>query len=241
MASSVRFERLVIAVALALAPATLAGQDPPPHLFFAGVWTLNVEESLASSDVVKTAPTPPVSDPPPRPIGPGTPSDGAGRGPQFRDPIKDGFIPPTVGNATNPPQAPKDKGRALTTQEKLLLELTTPPTTLVVSGTADAISVAWDGRSATFTTDGREEKHRFVHGTVKTRTTWTGPRVRQELDAGHDLKLVRTLELDDQGRLIVLTRPANDQSIEFESKLVSRAGVAAGKGRKRAVYDPVAR
>ena len=237
-----RLAPLVTAAALAIAPIALARQEPPAKPSLTGTWTLNLEESSASSDVVRTAPLPPPPDAAPRPVGPGTATDGAGRGPQFRDPSQDGsLIPPTLGGSGTPPAPPKDKGRALSKDEKLLLELTTPPTTLALTASAAAVSIKCGGRSEIFATDGREEKHRFVNGTVKVRTTWADGKLRQELDATRDLKLIRTLEVDDHGRLIILTRPADDQSIEFDSTLISRAGAAAGKGRKRAVYDPAVR
>ncbi len=49
---------------------------------------------------------------------------------------------------------------------------------------------------------------------------------------------MRTLELDENKRLIVVTKPADDKSLMFETQLVSRLGTdATAKGRKRAVYD----
>ena len=189
---------------------------------------------------MKTAPTPP---PPIRRDGrrPGGATDGASspRGPQFSDPTKTGsLLPPTLGTpSSTPPAAPKDKGRKLTPEEKLLLELTTPPSTLVVKATSDAVTVTREGRTDVYKTNGAEEKHKLINGSVKTKTSWVNEMLRQELTAG-DLKLVRTLELDENKRLIVVTKPADDKSLMFQTQLVSRLGTdATAKGRKRAVYD----
>ena len=230
---------IVAIAAVAGAHAGRAQTATPALPDLSGTWTLNFEASSASSDVQKTAPTPPPPDPPARPVGPGGATDGAsGRGPLFTDPTKTGsLLPPNLGTPSGPPQPPKDKGRALTSEEKLLLELTTPPSTLVVTATADAITVVREGRKDVYKTDGNEEKHKLINGTVKTKTYWVNQTLRQELMVG-DLKLARTLELDADKHLIVITKPADDKSLMFETQLISRLGAdATSKGRKRAVYD----
>ena len=239
---AVRVGVLVFAiVAVAGARPELARQDAQSTPDLSGTWTLNFEASSASSDVVKTALTPPPPDPPGRPVGPGGATDGASspRGPQFSDPTKTGsLLPPTLGTSSTPPAAPKDRGRKLTTEERLLLELTTPPSTLVVTATSDAVTMTREGRTDVYKTNGAEEKHKLINGSVKTKTSWVNQTLRQELTAG-DLKLVRTLDLDENKRLIVITKPADDKSLMFETQLVSRLGTeATAKGRKRAVYDP---
>ena len=239
---AIRVGHLVLAaLALSGAHVVLAQTSAPPIPELSGTWTLNFEASTASSDVVKTAPTPPPPDPPGRPVGPGGATDGASspRGPQFNDPTKTGsLLPPTLGTpSSTPPAAPKDKGRKLTPEEKLLLELTTPPSTLVVTATSDAVTIKREGRTDVYKTNGAEEKHKLINGSVKTKTSWVNHALHQELTAG-DLKLVRTLELDENKRLIVVTKPADDKSLMFETQLVSRLGTdATAKGRKRAVYD----
>lgn len=229
----------IVAVAGARAGRAQTGAPPIPEL--SGTWSLNFEASSASSDVMKTAPTPPPPDPPGRPVGPGGATDGASspRGPQFSDPSKTGsLLPPNLGTPSTPPAAPKDKGRKLTAEERLLLELTTPPSTLVVSATQDAVTVKREGRTDVYKTNGVEERHKLINGSVKTKTSWVNQALHQELAIG-DLKLVRTLELDENKRLIVITKPADDKSLMFQTQLVSRLGTdATAKGRKRAVYDP---
>lgn len=242
---AIRVGTSIVTIVLALTAvagvrAGRAHQDAQSIPALSGTWTLNFEASTASSDVQKTAPTPPPPDPPGRPVGPGGATDGAsGRGPMFNDPTKTGsLLPPNLVTPSGPPQPPKDKGRALTSEEKLLLELTTPPSTLVVTATPDAITVVREGRKDVYKTDGKEEKHKLINGTVKTKTYWVNQILRQELTAG-DLKLARTLELDANKRLIVITKPADDKSLMFETQLISRLGAdATSKGRKRAVYDP---
>jgi hypothetical protein len=173
-------------------------------------------------------------------VGPGTPTDGAGRPSPWNDPTKTGsLIPQSVNNALNPTAPPKDKGRALTSDEKLLLEVTTPPSTLTVSVASASMTLTREGRTDTYVTNGVEEKHRCVNGSVKTKTWWGEGILRQEITVSKTVKLLRTFQLDDQHRLIVITRPADDKSLEFEARLISRVGAEAGsKGRKRAVYDP---
>jgi hypothetical protein len=224
-------------IAMAFSGAVLAQSPAVPAL--SGAWSLNIEESSASSDVASTAPTPPAADPPPRPVGPGTPTDGAGRSVPWNDPTKTGsLLPSSVNNALNSSEPPKDKGRALTPREKLLLELTTPPTRLAVTATRDAVTVTREGRTDTYLASGKEEKHRCVNGSIVVKTYWTDGTLRQEINGGDTLKLIRTLQLDDHGRLIVIIRPADDKSVEFETRLVSKLGAdASTKGRKRAVYD----
>lgn len=238
---AIRVGPLVLAiVTVAGVRAGLAQTEAQAIPALSGTWSLNFEASSAASDVVKTAPTPPPPDAPGRPVGPGGATDGASspRGPQFSDPTKTGsLLPPNLGTPSTPPAAPKDKGRKLTTEEKLLLELTTPPSTLVVKTTPDAVTVTREGRTDVYKTNGAEEKHKLINGSVKTKTSWVNQTLRQELTAG-DLKLVRTLELDENRRLIVITKPADDRSLMFETQLVSRLGTdASAKGRKRAVYD----
>jgi len=230
----------VLAMAASSVPFVRAHQDAAALPNLSGTWTLNFEASSASSDVVKTAPTPPPPDPPAHPVGPGGATDGASspRGPLFNDPTKTGsLIPQSVNSALNPTDPPKDKGRKLTSEERLLLELTTPPSTLKVTAAPDAVTVTREGRTDVYKTNGQEEKHKLINGTVKTKTYWVNQTLRQELTAG-DLKLARTLELDADKRLIVITKPADDKSLMFETTLISRLGAdATSKGRKRAVYD----
>ena len=238
---AIRVGLLVLAiVAAAGARPGRAQTDAQAIPDLSGTWSLNFEASSASSDVTKTAPTPPPPDPPGRPVGPGGATDGASspRGPQFNDPSKTGsLLPPNLGTPSTPPAAPKDKGRKLTAEERLLLELTTPPSTLVVKATPDAVTVTREGRTDVYKTNGAEEKHKLINGSIKTKTSWVDNMLRQELTAG-DLKLVRTLQLDENKRLIVITKPADDKSVMFETQLVSRLGTeATAKGRKRAVYD----
>src|SRR5262249_26378834 len=123
------------------------------------------------------------------------------------------------------------------TEEKLLFELTTPPSTLKMTVADDAVTVVREGRTDVYKTNAAEEKHKLVNGTVKTKTYWMNQTLLQELAIG-DLKLVRTLQLDENKRVVVITKPADDKSLEFETKLVSRLGTdTRSKGRKRAVYD----
>jgi len=241
MALKASFSYLVVA-AIASSGALLA-QTTPPRPAISGTWSLNIEESSASSDLVTTAPTPPPPDPPTHPVGPGTVTDGAGRALPWNDPTKTGsLIPQGINNALNPSQPPKDEGRGLTQDEKLLLELTTPPTRLSVSATRDALTMTREGRTDTYVTNGKEEKHQCVNGSIKVKTYWTDSALRQDIDAGPKLKILRTWQLDDQHRLIVITRPADDKSLEFQTRLVSKLGSDANtKGRKRAVYDAESR
>jgi hypothetical protein len=239
---AVRVGPLIFAiVAVAGLRVGLAQTDAQAIPELSGTWSLNFEASSAASDVVKTAPTPPPPDAPGRPVGPGGATDGASspRGPLFTDPTKTGsLLPPNFGTPSTPPAAPKDKGRKLTTAERLLLELTTPPSALTVKATRDAVTVTREGRTDVYKTDGAEEKHKLINGSVKTKTTWQNQTLRQELTAG-DVKLVRTMELDASKRLIVITKPADDKSLMFETQLISRLGTdSTAKGRKRAVYDP---
>ena len=221
------------------AALTQTSQAPAPRPALTGTWSLNLEESSASSDVASTAPTPPPPDPTPtQPVGPGLPTDGVGRSSPFNDPTKTGsLLPQNLTNAMNPGQ-PKDTGHKLTDHERLLLELTTPPSRLVVTAASDFVTVTHEGRTDTYLVNAKVEKHKLVNGSIKTKTYWTDSALRQEIDAGDGLKLLRTFQVDDHGRLVVITRPADDKSLEFETTLVSRLGTAgAAKGRKRAVYD----
>lgn len=242
MASAARFDRLAMALALAVGTVALGAQTPAPpkmHPALSGTWSLNLEESSASSDVASTAPTPPPPDPTPtQPVGPGLPSDGVGRPSPFNDPGKTGsLLPQNLTNAINSGQ-PKDTGHKLTDHERLLLELTTPPSRLVIAATSDSVKITHEGRTDTFLVNASVEKHKLVNGSIKTKTYWTDSALRQEIDAGDGLKLLRTFQVDDHGRLVVISRPADDKSLEFETTLVSRLGTAdAAKGRKRAVYD----
>ncbi len=242
MAVPRRFGRLLV-VSLACLSAHAIGAQSAQVPALSGTWTLNLDESSAASDTAATAPTPPAPDPPSRPSGFVGATDGMGRPTPFVDPGSAGsLIPQSVNNALNSSGAEKDKGRQLTSAERLLLELSTPPTQLVIAATRDALTLTREGRTDTYLANGKEEKHRCVNGTIKTTTWWGDGVLRQTIDGGDKLKLQQTFQLDDHGRLIVIMRPADDKSLEFQSQLISRVGASAStKGRKRAVYDPEGR
>jgi hypothetical protein len=50
--------------------------------------------------------------------------------------------------------------------------------------------------------NGKTEVHQLTNGSVKTKTTWAGLKLRQEIDGGRKLKLIRVFELNpDDGTL----------------------------------------
>ena len=156
----------VLLVAGSLTSVSLLAQTTSrPAL--SGTWALNIEESSASSDVARTAPTPPPPDPPVHPVGPGGATDGVGGSAPWVNPGKSGsMLSPKIANALNQNPPEKDTGKDMTPEQKLVLELTTPPMTLSITRTGTQVTMTREGRTDKYMVDGREEKHRLVNGSV---------------------------------------------------------------------------
>jgi hypothetical protein len=146
-----------------------------------------------------------------------------------------GFTRPAGGGANWADwgdKLPSTKPKRLSASEALERELTTPPEELHIS-LAPSTVVIDDGLAGpvTYRINRKTEAHQFINGSVKTKTFWDGPILRQEIDAGRNLKLVRTLELADDGRMHIAVGRSGNMPVKF-------AVVARGQDEFTPSADP---
>lgn len=94
-------------------------------------------------------------------------------------------------------------------RRELLELLVQPPPTLKIAQGAGAVTFAErDGRTTTYATNGKKEKHVLGTTQVETRTRWDGRRLVKEISAGGGVKATETYSIDenDGGRLHVLVK-----------------------------------
>ena len=86
---------------------------------------------------------------------------------------------------------------------ELLRSATTPPSRLTITQTDDAVTFTEpDGRTATFTINGKTERHQFDNHVVETRTKWKGGQLVKEIRLPHGLKIVETYSLAHESRML---------------------------------------
>jgi len=104
---------------------------------------------------------------------------------------------------------PQTKPKRLSASEAMRKELLTPPEEFSID--LSAASVVIDNKlsgPSTYRINGKTEAHRLTNGSVKIKTIWAGPMLRQDIDGGRNLKLIRTFELNaDEGTLRVSVGP----------------------------------
>lgn len=208
------------AVALGTASAIViaAVQNPAPapvvHPALSGVWVLSDADPGGGKapDQVEVVPMGGA----PRP-GTGA-TDGAGSGtPGGRG----GFVPGSTGStgSTNGGggavhggftdwgnKLPSTKPKRLTSAEALRKETFTPPEELSIELSIDSVVID-DGMSGPvkYRINGKTESHQFTNGSVKTKTSWDGPLLRQVIDIGEGSKLARVFELGADDGLLHVT------------------------------------
>jgi hypothetical protein len=90
----------------------------------------------------------------------------------------------------------------------LIEELMTPPAMLTVADTDGSVAFTEaDGRTRTYKTDNRKEKHQATNATVETRARWEEGSLVIETDLGNGLKATQTYSVGaDPRQLTVLTK-----------------------------------
>jgi hypothetical protein len=90
----------------------------------------------------------------------------------------------------------------------LIEEMMTPPTLLTIGDKDGAVTFTeGDGRTRTYKTDNRKEKHQATNATVETRARWEEGSLVIETDLGEGLKVTQTYSAGaDPRQLTVLTK-----------------------------------
>jgi hypothetical protein len=91
---------------------------------------------------------------------------------------------------------------------ELIEELMTPPAMLTIGDADGAVTFTeGDGRTRTYKTDNRKEKHQVTNATVETRARWEEGSLVIETDLGEGLKATQTYSVGaDPRQLTVLTK-----------------------------------
>jgi hypothetical protein len=177
--------------------ATVAAQETPK---IGGVWKLNAQ----------------LSDPPRTPgqgdSGPNPVADGGRRG--------GGMVPGggvgglgRGGGVAVGGQRGEGPGRGIDPEKlkaarALIEEMMTPPAMLTIGDADGTVTFTeGDGRTRSYKTDNRKEKHQAANGTVETRTRWEEGSLVIETDIGEGLKATQTYSVGaDPRQLTVLTK-----------------------------------
>jgi hypothetical protein len=176
---------VLAAALLAAAPLVAQKSDPAPRPLIGGAWTLNRE--LSST---------------PRGGGGADPADRmrpSGGG--MRGGIGFGGMSSGRGGGTAPDREEMARRRAL------MGEVLEAPKNFVITVEDPMIVFTFtDGRIVRYKADGKEERHQFPSGTVKTKTKWLLDRLTIETDLGDGFKITHAYKTNpDPRQLIVLT------------------------------------
>lgn len=89
----------------------------------------------------------------------------------------------------------------------LLQEVMTLPARFTITQDGGRVSFTeTDGVVRTYVVNGKSEKHALTNGTIDTRSSWDGARLRMEIRVGERATLIRTFAVrDDPRRLEVIT------------------------------------
>jgi hypothetical protein len=197
-----------------------AGGSAPALVIINGVWQVNATASSTSADLSGMGQD--------ARAGSGSGSRGGGsRGGGGRG-GRGGFGGRSGGGSALSPEE-SQKLRAL------VREVTQMPPRLTVNLTATDVTLTYDsGQVFRYAITGKEEKHDFTNGSVKTKTTWDGAVLTQHLDLGNNIKLVETCAVSGD-QLVV--------SFTHDTGTTGATGRAASPNRpaldRRWVYDAV--
>ena len=160
--------------------------DPAHRPAIGGAWTLNRELS--------TAPRGGGPDPADRMRSPG---GGGG----MRGGIGAGGM---GGGMRGGPGPDRD---AMARRRALMKEVLEAPLRLIITVEEPLVIFTYaDGRVARYKADGKEEKHQFTSGTVKTKTKWEVDRLAVETDLGDGFKITHAYKVTpDPRQLVVIT------------------------------------
>ena len=182
----------VLAAALVL-PAPLVAQkaDPNTRPPVGGAWTLNRELS--------STPRGGGADPADRM----RPSGGGG----MRGGVGLGGMSTGRGGSSAPDREEMARRRALM---KEVLEA--PKTFVITVEEALVIFTYTDGRIVRYKADGKEEKHQYPSGTVKTKTKWEIDRLTIETNLGDGFKITHAYKATPDPRQLIVTTITPGQS-----------------------------
>ena len=193
----------------AQAPASAPTQaEAAAHAIIQGAWQLNAASSSSSGDLAGRA---------------------AAAGQSTAGRRGGGRRGGSGGGSTSSTPQNLEKIRAL------VQEIAAAPGRVTIIVKPDEVTVTYDtGQFLRYMTSNQQESHDLTNGTIKTRTRWDGSVLTQDIDAGNNLKFLRTYAVSGD-QLIVTIVPA------AQSGNTSGSAPASGQPpvEKRSVYDPV--
>ena len=209
-----RVSALTVSMSLAAGVwLTASAQKPKPAVVerpaFSGDWVLTDAAALGGKVVERFEAVP--GDGPSRP-GTGA-TDGAGTGgpggrggfvPGVAEPPPNGHIP--VNYTSWGDKVGSIKPKRLSASEALFMELMTPPEEFLIRPASDSVTIGTGiGVALTYKINNKTESHQLTNGSVSTKTLWSGNALRQEIDGGRNLKVVRLFQLSVEGEALLVT------------------------------------
>ena len=182
-----------VSVVVLLLSAPLFGQKPDPAArpIIGGAWTLNRELS--------STPRGGGADPADRM----RPSGGGG----MRGGVGLGGMSSGRGGGSAPDREEMARRRAL------MKEVLEAPKNFVITVEEPLVIFTYtDGRIVRYKADGKEEKHQYPSGTVKTKTRWEVDRLAIETDLGDGFKITHAYRTNRDPRQLVVTTVTPGQS-----------------------------
>ena len=177
---------LLAGVLLLSVPSNAQKSDPASRPAIGGAWALNRELS--------TTPRGGGADPGDRM----RPSGGGGG---MRGGIGLGGMSSSRGSGAGPDR------EELARRRSLMKEVLEAPKNFVIAVEEPLVIFTYsDGRIVRYKADGKEEKHQYSSGTVKTKTKWEIDRLTIETDLGDGFKITHAYKTNpDPRQLVVLT------------------------------------
>jgi hypothetical protein len=184
---------LVAGVFLLSASANAQKSDPVQRPALGGAWTINKELS--------TAPRGGGADPADR-MG----SSGGGGG-GMRGGVGFGGMGTGMRGAQGPDR------EEIARRRSLMKEVLEAPMSFVITVEDPVVIFTFaDGRVVRYKADGKEERHQYQSGTVKTKAKWEVERLTIETDLGDGFKLTRALKVTPDPRQLIVTTITPGQS-----------------------------
>ena len=108
--------------------------------------------------------------------------------------------------------APTDR-EELERRRSLMREVLEAPQRLIITVEEPLVIFTYaDGRVVRYKADGKEEKHQFTSGTVKTKARWEVDRLAIETDLGDGFKITHAYKIKPAPRQLVVTTTTPGQS-----------------------------
>jgi hypothetical protein len=203
---------VMLVVGIAILDAARQQTPTPPeaqvtpmtrHATLEGTWNLNVAASSATGDLGPAPRSQPTGG-----FGGGRRGGRGGRG---------------GGGTRGGTQNQNQNGRAP------IGDLTSAPQTLTIAISSTAVTMtSGTGRSDTYMTNEKQETHNTVNGSIKTTTKRDGAIITQHIDAGNNLKYLRTYYVSGDQLIVTITPDSGS----------SGSGNPVQPAEQRSVYDP---